>query len=471
MKIRILWLWYGQLYMTYQPNQDQTKSTKTLTFVGIDEQGSIFEVVLEHSISKKWNDRLKEGRKYEFQKLQPFDSRKYMKLVDATYRLQFTSKTIVITRPNYDIKSVDLPPITSLVDMPAENSNLLRTIVVYVVDIRPLSIRNISKPEPRTLEYVEVYIIDQSLPTQAIVLTVFKEVYEKYKDIFGEGFTKPFVLTAMAIRLREFKERPVLQTTAFTRFMMGERANIIAKQLQTWIDENLKLKLLATSDLVNSDNILHIRSITNLVIIQDLLRNTPRTMPQDKEIYFSFDGVVLNIDTENNIHFNACSNCGRSAPCLKCDPNLPVVKRYKLCITVTDSRHNVTLTLFDKEAQELPYMQVDKALQIKSQMHGRQKFAKIVKASLGSAYTFTVKINSKTLPFIDRFGYTVHCIEWIPRRCKFTSRSAIKAEVSTKCVQETSTSSLNDIEAIYVEEGSSSGESFVDADSNDDEEM
>lgn len=75
--------------------------------------------------------------------------------------------------------------------------------VLYVIDVRPLSVRAQKKGD--SLRYVEVYVVDQSLSATATVLTVWDNIYEQYVDMFGHGFTKPFILTAIGLKVKDFR--------------------------------------------------------------------------------------------------------------------------------------------------------------------------------------------------------------------------------------------------------------------------
>lgn len=75
--------------------------------------------------------------------------------------------------------------------------------MVYVIDVRPPSLRTQKKGSPS--RFVEAYVVDESLHAIATVLTIWDNIYSQYTDLFGHGFTKPFVLTAVGLKVKEFR--------------------------------------------------------------------------------------------------------------------------------------------------------------------------------------------------------------------------------------------------------------------------
>lgn len=216
MKIKVLMLWYKKLYSQTRP--------KSITFIAVDEEGSLFEIVITDKISEKWASRIKEGDIYILKGILSSENDKKLNMIETKFQMNITNDTKRFKLNKEQMETVVIPPVTSLADLHLvrQQENYLKNFVVYVIDVRPLSLRN------------------------------------------------------------QKKGRFTLSASNFTRFFTGPNANTTATKLHEWVTTNLPLKVLSEEDMLHTNRLIPLTHPEQLMTIRQVKENTPNQLMENQ---------------------------------------------------------------------------------------------------------------------------------------------------------------------------------------------
>ncbi|KAK1394835.1 hypothetical protein POM88_013891 [Heracleum sosnowskyi] len=358
----------------------------------LDEKQTHMIAVIRNNQKQIYLPKLKEEEIYAISNFKLVPAPKQYKAVDADYSINFLYKTKIekwvasAIIPLYKFELKPFPEVKNLVGN-----------VAMLIDVLGM-VKSYGKPETRNNGAQKIDVILTDHKNEIMLVTLWEDRVVQLQELLSPFKNEPVFVVTTGLLAKKFSTAASLSGTDATRCY----ANIdyapltdLKKALATTIDgKQGTLTAPTVEQFVTSTG----ETIQELPISSILKTVIP---PEKQLVRCICRAQIVDVLGGNGWYYNCCPTCARAPQdmngkyyCLACNEDIEsLAQRFRIVVRVEDPTGTTTVTLFNKEAEQLVGVPLQKILVAQSQdQQLMEAIPPVVRNIIGKHCAFQLKI-------------------------------------------------------------------------------
>ncbi|KAK1389887.1 hypothetical protein POM88_018065 [Heracleum sosnowskyi] len=357
----------------------------------LDEKENHMVAIIRNNQKQIYLPLLKEGEVYTISNFKVVPGPKQYKSVDSEYSINFFFKTKIEKGRDFaaiPMYKFELQPFTAVKTL-VGNPTMLIDVVGMVRSYCNLERRN------NGAQKMDLVLTDQR--AENVLVTLWEDRATQFLDLLPPSKDGPLFVVITGLLAKKFSDSASLSSTDATRCYLNiDYAPITDLQNDMSATSNGKLAGLhpptieqfvtSTGDGVQE---LPISSILQTVI-----------PPGTQVVRCICRAKILGILDGTGWYYNCCPTCARALGdlngkfyCIGCDEEMPsLAQRFRIVVQVEDPTGSTTVTLFNKEAEQLVGVPLQKILADQAEHAQLTDIPSVVRNIIGKLCAFQIKI-------------------------------------------------------------------------------